>query len=63
MGTTSYSSMVTAIKKLKIGMINDLVNLEPLRIKQDGSISCFYIPFDYITKNAKVVFVGINTHY
>ncbi|MDR7015117.1 uracil-DNA glycosylase family protein [Acinetobacter sp. 3657] len=59
MGTTSYSSMVTAIKKLKVGMSKDLVNLEPLRIKQDGSLSCYYIPFDYITKNAKVVLVGI----
>lgn len=59
MGTTAYSSMVTSIKNLKVGMSKDLVNLEPLRIRQDGSLSCYYIPFDYVSQNAKVVLVGI----
>jgi len=59
MGTKSYSEMASALKKVVIKSDTTLEQLESLRIAKDGAVESYYIPFDYLTPNAKVVLVGI----
>jgi len=59
MGIKSYSEMVAAIQKLQFQQTKNLSVLNELKIAQEGNISSYYIPFDYVSQNAKVVLVGI----
>lgn len=59
MGTKSYSEMTTALKKVVVKSDTTLEELESLRIAKNGTVECYYIPFDYLTPRAKVVLVGI----
>lgn len=55
----TYTNMVSSIKKLEIYQEMPLRELNSLLISTENDVSCYYIPFDYINTNAKVVLVGI----
>jgi hypothetical protein len=59
MGTITYSGMAATLKKLVVHEKSSLLDLQDLRIAQQGEVESFYIPFDYVTPTAKVVLVGI----
>jgi hypothetical protein len=59
MGTKSYSEMLAAIKNVNLENSKDLSALNSLKILEQGNVSSYYIPFDYVSQNAKVVLVGI----
>lgn len=59
MGTKSYSEMASTLKSLKLNGSKDLSVLDSLKISEQGNVESYYIPFDYISPQAKVVLVGI----
>lgn len=59
MGTTTYLEMLSTLKKLDITDIQSLKDLSALKIAEEHNIESYYIPFDYVTPNAKIVLVGI----
>lgn len=59
MGTTTYSEMLSTLKKIDLTNTGSLEDLSSLKIAEQDNMESYYIPFDYITPNAKIVLVGI----
>jgi len=55
-----FDQYATAIKGLSPDELNDVGSLpSSLEMERDGAISSYYIPFEYINTQAKIVLVGI----
>ena len=55
----TYSMMASTLKKLTVSKNTQLNELIDLQIAQQDNVSSYYIPFDYISKQAKIVLIGI----
>lgn len=54
-----YADMEGAIKSLDYLDFTTLSKLDSLKIAEEGKVKSYYIPFDYVNSDAKVVLVGI----
>lgn len=60
MNTNQFKKYAETIQTLDLSLITDTSLLpKSLLIDADGDLSIYYIPFDYINQDAKIVIVGI----
>lgn len=60
MNTNQFKNYAETIQTLNLSLISDTASLpKSLLIDAVGDLSIYYVPFDYINQDAKIVIVGI----